>query len=173
MVQTVPDHMEPGSDVANLSLLGYNPAENYTGRAPIEAAGAAIPLQLDDVAYRCNLITVTDGLMDDYSAGHITTDEARQLIEAVEQELGRDGLRFYTGVSYRHLLVWRDGPVDIKTQPPHDVAGQPEADHFPKGDNVFGFGDRQQFLPAPHIGAAGQKSWFLESCLNLSRATLN
>jgi len=134
MVQTVPDHMEPGSDVANLSLLGYNPAENYTGRAPIEAAGAAIPLQADDVAYRCNLITVTNGLMDDYSAGHISTDEARQLIETVEQELGRDGLCFHTGVSYRHLLVWRDGPVDIKTQPPHDVAGQPEADHFPKGD---------------------------------------
>jgi 2,3-bisphosphoglycerate-independent phosphoglycerate mutase len=134
MLQTVPDGMAPGSDVANLSLLGYDPSSNYTGRAPIEAAGAGIPLAPDDVAFRCNLITVKDGRMEDYSAGHISTEESRPLMEAVEDKLGRDGLRFYAGVSYRHLLVWRNGPADVHTQPPHDVAGAAEADHLPRGE---------------------------------------
>lgn len=135
MVQTVPPSgLAPGSDVANLSLLGYNPEENYTGRAPIEAAGAGIPLGPTDVAFRCNLVTVTDGRMDDYSAGHITTEEAHPLIAAVDAELGRDGLKFHGGVSYRHLLVWPDGPTDLTTHPPHDIAGRPVADHLPAGE---------------------------------------
>lgn len=135
MVQTVPvSGLSPGSDVANLSLLGYKPEDHYTGRAPIEAAGAGIPLNADDVAFRCNLVTVADGRMDDYSAGHITTEEGRQLVAAVEQAMGRPGLRFHGGVSYRHLLVWSGGPAEIKTQPPHDIAGKPVADHLPSGE---------------------------------------
>lgn len=136
-VQTVPvSGLAPGSDVANLSLLGYDPEENYTGRAPIEAAGANIPLSPTDTAFRCNLVTVNDGLMDDYSAGHITTDEAHQLIAAVQEKLGRDGLTFHGGVSYRHLLVWRDGPTAITTHPPHDFSGKPVSEHQPSGDGA-------------------------------------
>lgn len=133
MVQTVPEGMSPGSDVANLDLLGYNPAENYTGRAPIEAAGAGIPLTPDDVAYRCNLVTIADGLMDDYSAGHITTEEAHPIVASLQEAFGRDGLTLHGGVSYRHLLVWRDGPTEIQTQPPHDISGKPAADYLPSG----------------------------------------
>ena len=135
MVQTVPlSGLAPGSDVANMALLGYNAEENYTGRAPIECAGANIPLQAADVAFRCNLVTVKDGLMDDYSAGHITTEEAHQLISAIQGKLGRDGLRFHGGVSYRHLLVWTNGPSQITTQPPHDIAGKPANEYLPSGE---------------------------------------
>lgn len=134
LVQTVPPGIAPGSDVANLSLLGYNPLENYTGRAPIEAAGAGIPLDAEDVAFRCNLVTVRDGRMDDYSAGHITTAEAAALIDTLNRELARDGLRFHTGVSYRHLLVWRHGPADIGTTPPHEISDRPVEPHLPAGD---------------------------------------
>lgn len=135
MVQTVPvSGLAPGSDVANMALLGYNAEENYTGRAPIECAGANIPLQPTDVAFRCNLVTVKDGIMDDYSAGHITTEEAHPLIAAVQDKLGRNGLKFHGGVSYRHLLVWANGPSKVVTHPPHDIAGKRAADHLPSGD---------------------------------------
>lgn len=135
LVQTVPvKGISPGSDVANLGLLGYNAEENYTGRAPIECAGAGIPLRPADVAFRCNLVTVADGRMDDYSSGHITTEEARQIIADVDRRLGGDGRKFHAGVSYRHLLVWANGPVKIETQPPHDIAGKPVADHLPRGE---------------------------------------
>lgn len=133
MVQTVPEGMEPGSDVANLGLLGYNAAESYTGRAPIEAAGAGIELADDDVAFRCNLVTIQDETMKDYSAGHITTEEARELILAVNEALGREGLQFHPGVSYRHLLVWKDGPADAGTTPPHDITDRCITDHLPRG----------------------------------------
>lgn len=135
LVQTVPlSGLSPGSDVANMALLGFNAEENYSGRAPIEAAGANIPLEPSDVAFRCNLVTVENGKMEDYSAGHISTEEARQLIEAVKEKLERDGLRFHCGVSYRHLMIWRDGPVNLKTAPPHDIAGKPIAEHLPVGE---------------------------------------
>lgn len=134
MVQTVPEGMAPGSDVANLDLLGYNPAENYTGRAPIEAAGAAIPLTPEDVAFRCNLVTIQGGVMEDYSAGHITTEEAHELVAALDQKLGRDGLRFHGGVQYRHLLVWENGPTDLKTEPPHEISGKGVEAYLPAGD---------------------------------------
>ncbi|MBP7830785.1 MAG: cofactor-independent phosphoglycerate mutase [Kiritimatiellae bacterium] len=135
MVQTVPvSGLAPGSDVANLSLLGYRPEDHYTGRAPIEAAGANLPLGADDVAFRCNLVTVADGRMDDYSAGHITTEEGRALIAALEKDQGRDGLHFHGGVSYRHLLIWKNGPADIRTEPPHEISGKGVADYLPAGD---------------------------------------
>jgi len=135
MVQTVPvSGLSPGSDVANLSLLGYKPEDHYTGRAPIEAAGAGIPMAASDVAFRCNLVTVLDGRMDDYSAGHITTEEGHQLVASVQKALGREGLRFHGGVSYRHLLIWSGGPAGIRTQPPHDIAGKSAAEHLPEGE---------------------------------------
>jgi 2,3-bisphosphoglycerate-independent phosphoglycerate mutase len=136
MVQTIPAGMQPGSDVANMGLLGYNAADNYTGRAPIEAAGAEIPMKRSEVAYRCNLVTVADGLMDDYSAGHITTEEGRALVAAVQQELGGDGMVFHPGVQYRHLLIWDGGPVACEMTPPHDIAGKRAADHQPTGDRA-------------------------------------
>lgn len=139
MVQTIPEGLPPGSDVANMGLLGYNAADNYTGRAPIEAAGAAIPMEPDDVAVRCNLVTVADGCMKDYSAGHISTPEAHQLIAAVQEKLGREGLRFHGGVSYRHLVIWNKGPSTPITQPPHDIADQPVAGYLPRGEGAEAF----------------------------------
>lgn len=137
MIQTVPPNLPPGSDVANLSLLGYNPEEAYTGRAPIEAAGAGLPLQPDDVAIRCNLVYTEEGRMTDYSAGHISTEEAHQLIASVQEKLGREDRIFHGGVSYRHLLVWRNGPAArLETQPPHDIADQPAAHYLPRGERA-------------------------------------
>jgi len=133
MIQTVPEELPPGSDVANLSLLGYNPLDAYTGRAPIEAAGAGIPLQPDDVAMRCNLVYVENGLMTDYSAGHITSEDAHQLIATIQEKLGHEGLTFHGGVSYRHLIIWRNGPASLSTQPPHDIADKPVAQYQPNG----------------------------------------
>ena len=133
LVQTVPDGLAPGSDVANMGLLGYNARENYTGRAAIEAAGARIPLAPSDVAYRTNLVTVADGKMFDYSSGDIPNEEAYELIAALNAAAAREGLKFHGGVSYRHLLIWRDGPTGLALTPPHEISGKPVADHLPKG----------------------------------------
>lgn len=135
MIQTVPEGMEPGSDVANLSLLGYNPADNYTGRAPIEAAGAAIPLQATDVALRCNLVTLSDdGKMEDYSAGHISSEDGAAIIADIQKVLGNDAFNFKPGISYRHLLIWDRGSVELSSTPPHDIAGRPWREYLPKGE---------------------------------------
>ncbi len=134
MVQTVPDGMPPGSDVANMALLGYDAALNYTGRAPIEAAGAELPMAASDVAFRCNLVTVVDGTMDDYSAGHITTEEGRALVRSLQEKLGCEGLTFHPGVQYRHLLIWDGGPTKSACIPPHEFADKAVADHLPAGD---------------------------------------
>lgn len=136
MVQTVPESLPPGSDVANLSLLGYNPEEAYTGRAPIEAAGAGLRLAPDDVAMRCNLVYAEHECMTDYSAGHISTEEAHAIIATLQEHLGREGLAFHGGVSYRHLVIWRNGPADLVTQPPHDIADRPLADYLPRGERA-------------------------------------
>lgn len=132
-IQTVPPALAPGSDVANLSLLGYDPSAHYSGRAPIEAAGAGLLLAPHQVAFRCNLVTVENGVMQDYSAGHISTDEARELIAAIQARLGRPGLAFHSGVSYRHLLIWDHGPADLLTQPPHEISDQLIDPHLPSG----------------------------------------
>ncbi len=133
LVQTVPDGMAPGSDVANMGLLGYNALDNYTGRAAIEAAGARLPLEPSDVAYRTNLVTVEDGKMLDYSAGDISSEEAHELIGALNAAVSRAGLKFHGGVSYRHLLIWRDGPTELAVMPPHEISGKPVAAHLPSG----------------------------------------
>ncbi len=133
LVHTVPDGLAPGSDVANMGLLGYNALENYTGRAAIEAAGARIPLQSNDIAFRTNLVTVEDDKMLDYSAGDISSAEAHELIAALNEAVTRSGVKFYGGVSYRHLLIWSDGPPKLALMPPHEISGQPVADHLPLG----------------------------------------
>jgi 2,3-bisphosphoglycerate-independent phosphoglycerate mutase len=127
LAQSIPPGMEPGSDIANLAIMGYEPARYHTGRAPLEAAALGVALGPEEVAFRCNLVTLRQqeaGLvMEDYSAGHISTPEAQELLAALEAALGRDGRRFYPGVSYRHLLVWRDGRTDWHSYPPHDHSG--------------------------------------------------
>ncbi|MBN2036227.1 MAG: cofactor-independent phosphoglycerate mutase [Chitinispirillaceae bacterium] len=132
-VSTVPSGMPPGSDVANLSLMGYDPAQYYSGRAPIEAASMGIPLAANDTAFRCNLVTVTNGIMDDYSAGHIETEQAHEIIAALQKELGSEALSFYPGVSYRHLLILKDFPRGCACTPPHDISGHPILPHVPRG----------------------------------------
>lgn len=138
LAKTVPDGFPPGSDVANLSVFGYNPVECYTGRAPLEAASIGVSLTPDDVAMRCNLVTLgknPEGLfMEDFSAGHINTEEARKLIQHLDAELGSDEFRFHPGVSYRHLLVWKGGNERIKTTPPHDITGKTVSPYLPSGD---------------------------------------
>ena len=130
LAQTVPDGMAPGSDVANLAVLGYDPAAVFSGRSPLEAASIGVELGPDDVAYRLNLVTVAGGLMKDNTAGHIANDDARRCIEAVQAELGSDAYEFHVGVSYRHLFVWRGGAV-VPCTPPHDILDQPVAGYLP------------------------------------------
>ncbi|MEW6446876.1 MAG: cofactor-independent phosphoglycerate mutase [Bacillota bacterium] len=140
MVQTVPEGFQPGSDVANLSVLGYDPRRCYSGRAPLEAASMGVDLGPEDVAFRCNLVTLSANEpycakeMLDYSAGEISTDEAKEIISAVQRRLGNDALTFYPGVSYRHLMVWRGGPADTLLTPPHDISGRVIGEYLPQGE---------------------------------------
>jgi 2,3-bisphosphoglycerate-independent phosphoglycerate mutase len=144
-VRTIPEGMHPGSDVANLSILGYNPREYYSGRAPLEAASIGVELGDDDVAYRCNLVTLkynrdrTRAIMEDYSSGHISTEEARELILEIDSSLGSDIMKFYPGVSYRHLMVWSGGCAEAECIPPHDITGKDIMDYLPagKGEDVL------------------------------------
>lgn len=139
-VRTIPKGYHPGSDIANLSILGYNPVEFYSGRAPLEAASIGVSLKKDDVAYRCNLVTLkfnkdkTKAVMEDYSSGHITTEEAKDLIDDINRELGTVEISFHTGVSYRHLMVWSGGEIEIECIPPHDILGKDIADYLPVGN---------------------------------------
>jgi 2,3-bisphosphoglycerate-independent phosphoglycerate mutase len=138
LVKTIPDGMPPGSDVANLSVMGYDPARYYSGRAPIEAASIGVKLGEHDVAFRCNLVTLSgeraEHCMDDYSAGHISTDDAGVIINALKQELDSDYITFYRGVSYRHLVVWKNGMDKMQTTPPHDITGKNISSYLPQGE---------------------------------------
>jgi 2,3-bisphosphoglycerate-independent phosphoglycerate mutase len=140
MVKTIPDGFPPGSDVANLSIMGYDPALYYTGRAPLEAVSMGIDLGAGDVAYRCNLVTLvfngdqSGAVMLDYSSDHITTEESRELIGALNEALRSDDIVFYPGVSYRHLMIWRNGRADGACTPPHDIQDRPVADYLPSGE---------------------------------------
>ena len=135
MARTVPPGMEPSSACACMSLLGYDPTIYYKGRAGIEAKSMGLPVSGDEVVFRCNLVTVRDGRMWDYSAGHITTAEARELIAAVDKSLGNDQIHFYPGVSYRHIckIKGHPGTLDAVCTPPHDIPNQPVAEFMPKG----------------------------------------
>ena len=138
LVKTIPEGFSPGSDIANLSILGYDPRKYYTGRAPLEAASMGLKLGTDDVAFRCNLVTLSikddEIYMDDFSAGHISTEEAKALISEIDKKLGSTDIRFYPGVSYRHLMVWKKGHERPDTTPPHDISGRAIACHMPKGE---------------------------------------
>ncbi|MGQ9523584.1 MAG: cofactor-independent phosphoglycerate mutase [Armatimonadota bacterium] len=131
--RTIPEGMPPGSDVGNLSVFGYDPRRYYTGRGPIEAASIGVPLNPRDVVYRCNLVSTDGERLLDYSAGHIDTQDARELIQYLHERLGARRVSFYPGVSYRHVMVWRDGDPDQRCVPPHDIVGQPIEPHLPRG----------------------------------------
>lgn len=141
LVKTVQDGMKPGSDVANLSVMGYDTKVCYSGRSPLEAASIGVKLKDTDITFRANLVTLSDEenyadkTMIDYSAGEISTEEASELIEAVEKELHTDIIHFYSGVSYRHLLVWDGGSKNVTLTPPHDISDRKITDYLPKGDN--------------------------------------
>lgn len=141
LIHTIPKDYSPASDVANLSILGYDPSKYYSGRGPLEAANMEIPLGPDDIAFRCNVVTADREKMVDYSAGHITSEEAATLIKFLDKNLGSDKVRFYPGVSYRHLMVVRDKPLreallKISCFPPHDIMGLKIKDHLPKGEGA-------------------------------------
>jgi len=130
-VRTVPEGMMPSSDVASLSSLGYDPKKYYPGRGPLEAASMGVSLDRGEVAFRCNLVTVKDGVLVDYSAGHISSEEAKILIEHLDEKLDGDA-HFYPGISYRHLLVLK-GCEDVACVLPHEIVGRPIEEHLPKG----------------------------------------
>ncbi len=138
LTRTVPTGMSPGSDTANLSVMGYNPRKYYTGRSPLEALSIGVPMKDTDIAIRCNIVTVTDDELPyeektiiDHSSGEISTQEAALLIQAVQEKFGNDEFSFYVGTSYRHLLIWNQGQV-VDLTAPHDVLGQKIGEHLPQ-----------------------------------------
>lgn len=140
LVRTIPPGIAPGSDAANLSVMGYDPAVYHTGRSPLEAASMGIELSETDVAFRTNLVTLIgeggydDLVIADHSAGDITSEEAKILIEYIDGKLGTETIRFYPGVSYRHAMIVKDGSTAYDLTPPHDVLTQRAGDHLPKGE---------------------------------------
>ncbi len=141
LVKTVPDELKPGSDVANLSVLGYDPLQYYTGRSPLEAASIGVSLKEGDVTFRCNLVTLSEEepyaqkTMIDYSSDEITTEEAHTLIADLAKEFDSEMIHFHGGISYRHLMVWNGVPLDFQLTPPHDISLRPVTEHLPKGPN--------------------------------------
>jgi 2,3-bisphosphoglycerate-independent phosphoglycerate mutase len=134
LARTVPDGFESGSDVATMCLLGYDPAKYHTGRAPLEAAAQRIPLSPTDWVFRCNLVTVVDGVMKDHSAGGISNAEAARLLTDLANSVKLDGFEFHTGVSYRNLLVYRGKQeFDVTTKPPHEIPEETAGKWVPKG----------------------------------------
>ncbi|MGD1117996.1 MAG: cofactor-independent phosphoglycerate mutase [Dehalococcoidales bacterium] len=135
LAQTVPPGMEPSSACACMSVMGYNPVIYYKGRASIEAKSMGIDIAKDEAVFRCNLVNVTDGKMKDYSAGHIPTAEAAEIIKALNEKIGGEDIIFYPGVSFRHILKIKGHPetLDAKCTPPHDIPGKPVAGFLPQG----------------------------------------
>jgi len=140
LARTVPPGFSPGSDVANLSVFGYDPRTCYTGRSPLEAASIGVELGPNDVAFRLNLVNLQPSggklFMRDYSAGHISDEDGRELVKVLQEELGDKDFQFYPGVGYRHLLVWRDGIDRMTLTPPHDITGQEIIDYLPRGEGA-------------------------------------
>ena len=140
MAHVIPKGFPPGSDVGNMSIMGYDPALYHTGRSPLEAASMGVALGSKDIAFRCNLVTIggsgSDQFMEDFTAGHISTEEAAEIIRDLGRELGGDGIEFFPGVSYRHLMVWRNGQEKMETTPPHDITDQKIASYLPRGDGA-------------------------------------
>ena len=143
LVKTVPDGMKPGSDVANMSVMGFDPSIYYTGRSPLEAASIGVDLKDTDVTLRCNLVTLSDEenyedkTMVDYCAGDISTEEAAEIIKSVDEHFGSEIFKFYSGVSYRHCLVWDCGTTDLGSMtPPHDISGRVVGEYLSKSENA-------------------------------------
>ncbi len=142
MVHTFPEGMKPGSDTANLSVLGYNPRKYYSGRSPLEALSIGVPMKDTDIALRCNLVTLSENedtyeerTIIDHSSDEISTEDAAILLEAVKKELQTEQYQFYVGTSYRHLLIWDKGEVVDLVQP-HDVLGQKIGDKLPENQDL-------------------------------------
>ncbi len=140
LAYTIPEGLPPGSDVGNMSILGYNSRNYYTGRAPLEAASMGVALNPSDVAFRCNLVTLKKHgdtqVMEDFAAGHISTGEAAEIIGDLDRRLGGEGVEFHPGVSYRHLMVWRNGKEEMETTPPHDITDKETEPFLPQGDGA-------------------------------------
>ena len=143
LVKTVPDSLKPGSDVANLSVMGYNPLDCYTGRSPLEAASIGVELADSETSFRANLVTLSDEenyedkTMLDYSSGEISTEESRALMADIEKELGGGDFHFYGGVSYRHLFVWNNAPAEFTLTPPHDISDRKIKDYLPSDERIL------------------------------------
>lgn len=143
LVKTVGDGLKPGSDIANMSVLGYNPKECYTGRSPLEAVSIGVDMKDTDIIFRCNLVTLSDEenyedkTMVDYSAGDISTAEATEIMKSVQEHFGNDIFAFYPGVAYRHCLVWNNGTLDLGgLTPPHDISGRVIKEYLSKNENA-------------------------------------
>jgi len=162
LVKTVPVGFNPGSEIANLSIFGYDPVRYYTGRGPLEAASLGVDLRPDDIAFRCNLVTLqglgSETIMEDYAAGHISDEEARKIIFDLNREIGTDEIQFYSGVSYRHLMTLKDGASNfpkldtLGLTPPHDIIGKKISPYLPdmrgngEGKVLSLMNESQQFL---------------------------
>ena len=137
---TIPEGMPPGSDVGTMSMMGYDPKRYHTGRAPIEAASMGIAMAPGDVVFRMNLVSLKDEggetVMNDFTSGHITSEEAAPIVADLREQLARDGIEFFNGVSYRHLMMWRGGPRTTKLTPPHDITGKNIEGHLPEGEGA-------------------------------------
>jgi len=137
-INTIPNKMQPASDVANISIMGYDPHLYYTGRGPLEAANLGVELEEGDVAFRCNLITASNDTLLDYSAGHISSKESATLMKFLDAKLGTKEIKFYPGVSYRNLVLFKrsvaQGLDKILCKPPHDIAGQRISKNMPRGE---------------------------------------
>jgi 2,3-bisphosphoglycerate-independent phosphoglycerate mutase len=161
LVRTVPEGFNPGSEIANLSIFGYDPSRYYTGRGPLEAASLGVALKKDDLAFRCNLVTLQSQgskiLMEDFAAGHISDAEANEIIADLDRAIGTEKTRFYSGVSYRHLMVMKNGALAgldmerLELTPPHDIIGQEITSFLPRnagsGSRILGLmAESQRFL---------------------------
>ncbi len=140
IAHVIPDGFPPGSDVGNMSIMGYDPTVYHTGRSPLEAASMGVKLAPKDIAFRCNLVTLRghgpDITMEDFTAGHIATEEAAEIIRDLGQKVAGNGIEFFPGVSYRHLMVWRAGKESMTTTPPHDITDQKVASYLPSGEGA-------------------------------------
>lgn len=155
LIDTIPSGKTPGSDVANLAVLGYDPEKYHTGRGPLEAASMGVTLSPDDVAFRCNLVTLSEDMtvIEDFNAEHITSEESLDIIDYMNNNLGSSLFTFYPGVGYRHLLVWKNGACDLMTTPPHDTVGEKIAGNLPRGtgaDDIIRLMKKSQKLLKDH-----------------------
>jgi len=139
LIDTIPQDLPPGSDVANLSVLGYDPKVTYSGRGPLEAASMGLKLNPDDVAFRCNLVTLgseESPVMEDFTSGHITSEESAELLAELNRKVGSESIEFFPGVGYRNLMIWRQGKNALKMTPPHDITGRSIRNYLPAGEGA-------------------------------------